>query len=58
MIVNDLNGINKEGLNWTKLTKIGTYLSTKTKFDKNWDQKCILTYKICESTIGSIKNIH
>jgi len=31
MAVNDLNGISKKRPNWTKLTKIGTYLNTKPK---------------------------
>ena len=26
--VNDLNGVRQKGPNWTKLTKIGTYLNT------------------------------
>ena len=53
MVVNDLNGVSKKGPNWTKLTKIRTYLNTTkimtylTKFDENWDQKGILTYNFC-----------
>jgi len=31
MVVNDLNGVSKKGPNWTKLTKIETYLNTKPK---------------------------
>jgi len=52
MAVSDLNGVSKKGPNWTKLTKIKTYLNTtkvKTylkKFDENWDQKGILTKRI------------
>jgi len=38
-----LNEVTEKGLNWTKLTKIKTYLITKTKLeliwlDKNWDK--------------------
>jgi len=49
MVVNDLNGVRKKRPNWTNLTKIETYLSTKIKLGliwqnltKNWDQKGIL----------------
>jgi len=31
MIVNDVNDVSRKGPNWTKLTKVGTYLSIKTK---------------------------
>jgi len=33
MAVNDLNGVSKKGSNWTKLTKIETYLNTKPKLE-------------------------
>ena len=52
MAVNDLNSVSKKRPNWTKLTKIGTYLNTTKirtylkKIDENWDQKDILTYKV------------
>jgi len=36
MAVNDLNGISKKGPNWTKLTKIETYLNTKPKLEFIW----------------------
>ena len=59
MVINDLNGISKKGSNWTKLTKIGTYSNTTkirtylTKFDENWDQKVILTFKLFLSWLCS-----
>jgi len=36
MVVNDLNGVSKKGPNWTKVTKIGTYLNTKPKLGLIW----------------------
>jgi len=36
MVVNDLNSVSKKGPNWTKLTKIGTYLNTKPNWSLIW----------------------
>jgi len=36
MTINDLNSVSKNGSNWTKLTKIGTYLNTKLKLGLIW----------------------
>jgi len=36
MVVSDLDGVNKNRPNWTKLTKIVTYLSTKSKLGLIW----------------------
>jgi len=36
MAINDLNGVSKKERNWTKLTKIGTYLNTKPKLGLIW----------------------
>jgi len=36
MVVNDLNGVSKKVPNWTKLTKIVTYLNTKPKLGLTW----------------------
>jgi len=33
IIINDLNNVRKKGPNWTKLTKIGTYLNTHKNYD-------------------------
>jgi len=63
MAVNDLNGVSKKGPNWTKLTKIGTYLNTKSKLgliwkklNENWDQKGILTKK--ENSTNTCSQYH
>jgi len=37
MTINDLNDFSKKGpKNWIKLTKIKTYLNTKTKLELIW----------------------